>query len=141
MNKTNESKMKSAFPRERVPNDLQEKTMLREKAVVMGRRAEEMLLGKSAPDAASVDGLMAQAMVGRMALATELPTGAAPEKMAQALQKTEGFRTYRAKNMETQLAELHSGAFMKELAPQKAAEKSSAAPQKTNAPMEKGMTR
>lgn len=138
MNIINEERMKSAFPNEPVPKQLQENMLQREKAVAMGRRAEEMLTGKVPPAAASQDGLMAQAMVGRMALVTNLPKGASPEKMAQTLEKTDGFRAYRKQSMEAQLRGLSNGTFMKSLAPQKAAARSHEVPGKTAAPQEKG---
>jgi len=140
MNAINEKRMKTAFPNEPVPKQLQDSMLQREKAVSMGRRAEEILTGKVPQTAASPDRLMAQAMVGRMALVTELPKGASPEKMAQALEKTEGFMAYRKQSLEVQLKGLSSGTFMKSIAPQKAAAHGAPAQSKTVAPQEKGRT-
>jgi len=134
MAQTFENAMKKAFPTQPVPEALQTRMLYREQAVRQGREAEQALTGEKVEDSR---GLMAKAIVGRMALLKPLPEGVSPQRLGEALQKTEAFARYTAQPLEDQLAGLQDKSFLKEFAPQRASQAQQDAP----APQtQKGMT-
>lgn len=103
-------KVKNAFREPRAPEALIRSTVLRAKAVTAGRQAQEQL--KTAPPESCRE-LIAQSLIGQLALQTELPGDSQPRQLARQLLHSPAFA--RAMQGGDLLQRLSSGALLRQL--------------------------
>ena len=83
-------KVQRAFPEPRAPEGLIQKVILRAQAIVMGVQAQKQL--KSASEE-KLGQLASRALIGQLAMVSELPQGAQPELLARQLQQAPAFQS------------------------------------------------
>ena len=107
-------KIQKAFLEPRAPEELIQQVILRAQAVVIGVAAKKQLETASAENVA---GLAARVMVGQLAVVSELPKGAQPERLARQLEQQPAFLTaLRGGNVAHRL---NSGELLQEITGQK----------------------
>ena len=106
-------KIQRAFLEPRAPEELIQKVILRAKAVVMGTQAQKQL--ESAP-AENIGQLASRALIGQLAMVSELPQGTQPEALARQLQEEPAFQSaLRGGNVASRL---NSGELIRQVAGQ-----------------------
>lgn len=103
-------KIQNAVSEPKAPEELIQSVILRAQAVTMGRQARQQL--ETAP-AEQVGELTAAAIVGQLAVMTQLPKGSQPQQLAQQLEQEPAFQAaLRGGNV---LQRLNSGELMRQI--------------------------
>ena len=127
-------KIQEAYFQPRPPEELVQRVILRAKAVTMGTQAQTLL--ETAP-AEKVGQLASRALIGKLALVSDLPKDADPEQLAHQLEQQPAFRAaLRGGNI---VGRLNSGDLLRQVTGQSSqTEQESSAPVK-DVPKQPGM--
>jgi len=104
--------LKDMFPRVPVPESLQAKMLLRERAILNGKSAEEAL-NKNSYSIETQKSLMASAILGRLSMLTEFPIGSNLQDLVKEVQKMPSFSNYTKMPLKKQLEDLKNKEFLK----------------------------